>query len=206
MCIIFHPPRRLFFNYYKLRSIYLIIKLWWLETFTLCTLKNLTNLTSWKIWLLMIQKYRDIRIFGISIIYFKKFKEKRGKSVSSNSSVQTLVERHYISERKLIRCQYVSPVEPVYIDTRVYDLQSSVANSTQWLHDVLATYVFSDWALFGLAANTDLANMTRNGGHFNGSWKQLFALGETFSNVPLLKAYSIFEAEMPFRCLTLRRS
>lgn len=80
----------------------------------------------------------------------------------------------------------------VYIDTRVYDLQSSVANSTQWLHDVLATYVFSDWALFGLAANTDLANMTRNEGHFNGSWKQLFALGgRRFSNVSLLKAYSV---------------
>lgn len=105
--------------------------------------------------------------------------------------LQMLVQRHYISERKLIRCQYVSPVEPVYIDTRVYDLQSWVANSTQWFHDVLATYVFSDWALFGLAANTDLANMTRNEGHFNGSWKQLFALGGTFSNVPLLKAYSI---------------
>lgn len=129
------------------------------------------------------------------IIYFLNFKNSKRKreeeSVSSNSSLQMLVQRHYISERKLIRCQYVSPVEPVYIDTRVYDLQSWVANSTQWLHDVLATYVFSDWALFGLAANTDLANMTRNEGHFNGSWKQLFALGGTFSNVPLLKAYSI---------------
>lgn len=69
--------------------------------------------------LLMIQIQRYV-VLIICFFEFQKFEGKKEKknereSVSSNSSLQTLVQRHYISERKLIRCQYVSPVESVCI-------------------------------------------------------------------------------------------